>query len=299
VAINLEAGLVLDPFLVSVTGGGKVDASTLVTGCAGFINAAPTVTLIWGGQSDFLDAFFYSDYDPMLIVQTPDGEYLCNNDASVKVLDPTIHIERPAAGPYNIWVGSPAAKQWIPGILVLTARPDVNVGNFSLVGLVKRTVASETSAAPVEGERAVVPIQLSTRGVAIAGLQAGGQPVTQSMVISGVVPASELPIPDQQCTGFIGGAPDYAFDWTGKADALRIFFESSQDTTLLVMLPSGKDLCNDDATTSTNLNPMVDVSNPQEGRYFVFVGRLDTETAVKGVLTVSDSTKVRPKTLTR
>jgi hypothetical protein len=195
VAINLEAGLVLDPFLVSVTGGGKVDASTLVTGCAGFINAAPTVTLIWGGQSDFLDAFFYSDYDPMLIVQTPDGEYLCNNDASVKVLDPTIHIERPAAGPYNIWVGSPAAKQWIPGILVLTARPDVNVGNFSLVGLVKRTVASETSAAPVEGERAVVPIQLSTRGVAIAGLQAGGQPVTQSMVISGVVPASELPRP--------------------------------------------------------------------------------------------------------
>jgi len=46
--------------------------------------------------------FFHSDQDPTLVIQMPDGSYLCNDDAHEGLLDSTITIEKPPAGKYNM-----------------------------------------------------------------------------------------------------------------------------------------------------------------------------------------------------
>jgi len=50
-------------------------------------------------------------------------------------------------------------------------------------------------------------------------------------------------------------------------------------------------------TARANLNPLVDVPDPAEGRYFVYVGRLGLETPAEGVLTVTDSADAMPAVL--
>ena len=86
ITLDLKAGFVLDPFLVSVNGGGEVDASTLDEGCVGFINDAPVMKANWEGKAEFIDIFFYSDTDPTLVVQLPDGSYVCADDANENLL---------------------------------------------------------------------------------------------------------------------------------------------------------------------------------------------------------------------
>ena len=58
-------------------------------------------------------------------------------------MDPSIEIKNPAKGEYDIWVGSFHPNQLLPGVLVLTTQPDVNVGNFSLDNLITRPDAPE------------------------------------------------------------------------------------------------------------------------------------------------------------
>ena len=138
ITLNLEAGYPLDPFLVSVNGGGDVAASTLSEECTGYVNADPTVALNWTGEADFVEAFFYSDHDPVLVIQTPDGEFLCNDDANAQLLDPVVQIDDLTSGRYSIWVGAADEGHLLPGILVLTTRPELNVGTFALGELVRR-----------------------------------------------------------------------------------------------------------------------------------------------------------------
>ena len=38
------------------------------------------VTADYQGEADMMKVFFYSDNDTTLVVQTPDGDYLCNDD---------------------------------------------------------------------------------------------------------------------------------------------------------------------------------------------------------------------------
>lgn len=96
--INPTAGFPLDPFLVSVQGGGPVEASTLSEECTGYVPANPTATVDFKGEADLLRAFFYSDGDPTLVVRTPDGAYLCGDNTNSLILDPTVKISEPVTG---------------------------------------------------------------------------------------------------------------------------------------------------------------------------------------------------------
>ncbi|MEI2693422.1 MAG: copper resistance protein NlpE N-terminal domain-containing protein [Anaerolineae bacterium] len=138
VSIDLEAGFPLDPTFVSVQGGGEIDISLLSSECVGFVNRQPVVTVNWSGDAPFVEAFFVSDSDPTLAILTPDGQLLCNDDANEDLLDPVIEISEPVTGTYQIWVGSYAKGQLIPGVLVLTTDPDVNIGTFNLGALIRR-----------------------------------------------------------------------------------------------------------------------------------------------------------------
>ena len=148
VTLDLAAGFPLDPTFVSVNGGGEVDASLLGQGCTGFINRSPVVTVNWTGDADLLRGFFYSDSDSTLVVLTPDGKLVCNDNANEQLLDPVLDIKNPVPGKYRIWVGSAASRQRIPGILIMTAKSDVNLDTFDLTKLVRRPTIPVTLAKP-------------------------------------------------------------------------------------------------------------------------------------------------------
>ena len=72
------------------------------------------------------------------------------------------------------------------------------------------------------------------------------------------------------CVGNISAAPD--FEVTYRAGSLPLVFRtrSSTDTTLIINGPDGRWYCDDDSGGA--LDPKVVITNPQSGRYDVWVG---------------------------
>jgi hypothetical protein len=298
ITINPEAGFPLDPFIVSLQGGGPEAASTLSSECKGYVPKSPTVTVDYKGTADMLKAFFYSDGDPVLVVQTPDGKYLCNDDTTAMLLDPTIEIEKPAQGRYNVWVGSSIAKDLIPGFLVFTAKGNVSAGTFSLRELVKRPAAAEITPARDRLLNAVKRLAEARAAIKSAEpLKPGGGPLTKEVTASGDLPVPELSTGDALCGGLVTLVPDFAFDWSGEAKALGVMFEGDGDATLVVRTPSGDFACADDTNGFANVNPLVVISNPPEGQYLVWVGRVDPSKPVTGKLTVASTGDLKPAVL--
>ena len=97
-----------------------------------------------GGPGGRARVFFYSDGDPTLMVLTPKGKLLCNDNASPQLLDPFVEIPNPVAGDYKIWVGSANKEDFIPGVLVLTKKADVDLGTFNLGNLIQRPSIPQT-----------------------------------------------------------------------------------------------------------------------------------------------------------
>lgn len=292
-AINPEAGFPLDPFLVSLQGGGPVDASTVAEQCSGWIAEAPAVTVNYQGEADLLRAFFVSDGDTTLVVQTPDGDFLCNDDAYPVLLDPAVEITKPVQGVYNVWVGSAAAQDLVPGFLVFTTHETVTAANLALAELVQRPALppilprARLASARERLAEALENAEAET-------LAAGGDDVAVEVTADGELPVPELLTNDALCGGLVSLTPSYAFDWNGETETLSLFVEADGDTTLLVRTPAGELLCGDDADGADNLNPLVVISEPAEGRYLVWVGRIDPSEPISGTLTITEAADAQP-----
>jgi heat shock protein HslJ len=291
ITIDLQAGFPLDPTFISVNGGGEVDARLLSPACSGYINRQPVVTVKWSGQADMVRAFFYSDGDPTLLVLTPKGELLCNDNANEQLLDPFVEIQNPVAGEYRIWVGSAAKNQLIPGVLVLTARSNVDLGTFELGKLIKRPSIPQTIIKPSAPAALSPQVQaVFDKLVKAAPTLKPGDKVTVDVTAEGEIPLFKIPAAqDKGCAGLVTGAPNYAFKWSGKTDNLHVAFEGDADSTLMVVgLGNKLVLCNDDAQPG-NTNPAIDIPNPADDTYLVYVGRISPEKPVKGTLTVAEA----------
>ena len=296
ITINPEHGFPLDPFLISLQGGGPVAANTLAAECTGYIPAKPTVIVDFKGTVDLLRTFFYSDGDTTLVIQTPAGDYLCGDDMNQLILDPTVEIAEPAAGRYAVWVGSKVASDQIPGFLAFTTRSEVDASRFVLGSLVKRAAAPPFIPVRDRLVNAVTRVEEALAAVKnVAALKAGGEPVTQVFTATGELPAVELQTGDILCSGLVNIVPTYAFDWSGDAKGLTLFAEANSDTTLLVRTPDGSFLCTDD--TDGNLNPALMLPEPVAGRYLVWIGRVNPDTPVSGVLTLTEATDALPTVL--
>lgn len=75
----------------------------------------------------------------------------------------------------------------------------------------------------------------------------------------------------------VANAPDFRVFYTAGSAPLTFWVESIADTTLLINLPDGRWVANDDS--GSNLNPMIRVVNPASGRYDVFVGTFERRSA--------------------
>lgn len=302
ISINPEAGLPLDPFILSLQAGGPIEASTVAKGCTGYITKNPVVTIDYKGKADLLKMFFYSDGDPVLVIQTPEGKFVCNDNTNAALLDPLVMLTKPAAGRYAIWLGSAMARDLIPGFLVITGHGDVNPGGLELSSLVKRPAQvavlperTRLATAAARVKEALAAVKLAEK------LTPGGGPLTAQVTAQGDLPAPELATGDTVCGGLITVAPTYAFDWSGQAKAIGVMFEGDGDTELIVRTPDGQFVCADDAAGNANLNPVALLSGSAvtDGRYLVWVGRANPEQPVTGKLTVAPTADLKPAVLKR
>ena len=77
---------------------------------------------------------------------------------------------------------------------------------------------------------------------------------------------------------YIGKEPDFILEYEAGKYALTIYAESSADTTLLIKLPDGTWVANDDGPGTGN-NPLLRFQKPQSGKYTIWVGTIGAETA--------------------
>ncbi len=75
----------------------------------------------------------------------------------------------------------------------------------------------------------------------------------------------------------VANAPDFRVNYTAGKYALTFYATSSADTTLLINLPNGEWIADDDS--GGNLNPMIRLANPPSGQYDIWVGTVGRDTA--------------------
>jgi hypothetical protein len=285
--LDMQAGFALDPFLVSLNGGGELDASTLDPACVGYINDKPVLTANWEGAVDSLRIFFYSDNDSTLVIQGPDGAYLCADDVDENVLDAEVVAEQPATGIYKVWVGSYEPNQLIPGLLVITARPDLSLSSFDPSALVRREPIAVAVEEASEAELAAREAVTATRRVAPDGVLSADAFITRTVTAEGLVPSFEVSGEDAVCGGMIGEEPDFIVDVPADIEGLRIMFEAEQDTSLLAVHAEAGSFCADDDEQMLNANPVLDIEAPAPGLYGVYVGRFQEDAPITGTLTIT------------
>ena len=262
VTLDLAAGFPLDPTFMSLNGGGEVDASLLSPDCKGFINRNPVATVNWTGAAEMLRAFFYSDSDSTLVVLTPDGKLVCNDNANEQLLDPVLDIKNPVPGKYRIWVGSAANRQRIPGILVLTTKPEVNLDTFELAKLVRRPQIPVNLVKPAPGVAADAVKKDIEAAAKTAPVLKPGASLNADVTAEGDIPLFQFPL-TKTCAGLVAAKPSYVFKVVGQLPQVNVYFDGDADSTLLVV---GNDLktveCNDDAEPGQNINPQVKLDEP-------------------------------------
>lgn len=118
---GLRGGFMPDPFTIGITSGGSLDASTmgLGSGCRGFVTREPDYILDYNSPRAFLRIYFVGNGDTTLVINDAAGRWHCNDD-SYGGLNPTVDINRPAGGQYDIWVGSYRAGEHVTGTLHVT-----------------------------------------------------------------------------------------------------------------------------------------------------------------------------------
>ena len=242
--VTLSTGFTPDPKTVTGTSGGAVNAQNLNQACAGWVSTQPDHNFV--AQTAFTNLRILvngGSGDTTLVVQKPDGSYVCNDDA--EGVHPIVTGSF-TPGTYKIWVGSYEQGQNTAYTLGFTELGSVNVA--SLAG---------GAAGGPEGESNFENVALTT------GFTPDPHKVTGTS--GGAVEASGL---NPSCAGYVDSTPDHLFQAQSAFSNLRVLAHSDQDITLVIQKPDGSYMCNDDAEGT---DPIVTGSFPA-GTYKVFIG---------------------------
>jgi len=252
---TLTAGFLPDPHTVSVVPGGPFSTSSVNNSCAGQVAAAPDFDLYYTAGSGPLYVAANSSADTTLLINTPSGEWVCDDDSGPG-LNPLVTFDAPEDGLYDIWVGRFGEAS---GEAMLTISEVDNSGAANI----------NPSASPTYGST-----ELSGGFVP--------DPHTVSIVPGGPYAAADV---NASCTGMVAGSPDFDLYFTPGSAPLYISAGSSGDTTLLINTPSGDWICDDDS--GEGLNPGVTFNTPEAGLYDIWVGSFNGTTA-EATLSISE-----------
>jgi hypothetical protein len=103
---SLSGGFNPDPTNIRVSSGGNIDAAKLGNGCTGFIASAPDVRINYDPGSLPLIISVSSNADTSLVINLPNGQWLCDDDSGNGALNPSITLRNVQAGQYDVWVGT-------------------------------------------------------------------------------------------------------------------------------------------------------------------------------------------------
>jgi hypothetical protein len=85
---------------------------------------------------------------------------------------------------------------------------------------------------------------------------------------------------------WVAKAPDFRLNYTAGNFALTIYAESKSDTTLLINLPDGTWIADDDS--GGNLNPLIKLEKPKSGQYDIWVGSFKENELPKAKLMITE-----------
>ena len=103
--ITLESGFTPDPRVISLRAGGDISAQRAGSGCTGYITNAPDVRLHYEAGSLPLIISVDAGSDTTLVVNGPDGSFYCDDDSG-EGTNPSVRLNSPESGRYEIWVGT-------------------------------------------------------------------------------------------------------------------------------------------------------------------------------------------------
>ncbi len=257
--VNLRQGFMPDPHIMNGMMGGTIQASQFSSSCRGTVNPQPSHVV--RSQTGFRNIRFVvaGQGDSTLMVMLPNGQVLCDDDGG-EGLNPLIQTASPP-GDIRIWVGVYSqSNQGRPYTIGITEYPHITANNLTAPG---PGPGPGPGPVPVSG---IAPNAPPRYGV--VNLRSGFLPDPHVVPgqAGGPIAAQNV---DGSCRGHISAQPNHVLMSQTGFRQLRIAVNAgSLDTTLVVMLPNGQVVCNDD---SEGYNPLVAVSAPP-GPVRVWVG---------------------------
>lgn len=268
--LNLSGGFTPDPASVQVQAGGADSAGHLGPGCAGYINnAAPDVRLNFQAGQRPLYLYVESQADTTLAVNLPNGQWVCNDDS--QGLNPGLTLQPAMSGQYDIWIGTYEQTGAQPATLYvseLSGQQQPGGGSAGSGVAPGGSPGGSPGGAP-GGTPGGAPDVMANPLFGTLNLSGGftPDPATVQVQAGGSNSADGL---GPNCTGYINNtAPDVRLNFQAGQLPLYIYVQSQADTTLVVNLPNGQWLCNDDAQ---GLNPGLTVQPAMSGQYDIWVG---------------------------
>jgi hypothetical protein len=243
-SVTLKAGFLPDPWNKQLTAGGNV--RTNLGGVNAYVAKAPDVKLFYTAGNFPLTIKANSAKDTTLLVNLPNGTWVANDDAN-KTLNPQLTFAKPLSGRYDIYVGT-FGSQLAPATLSITER----VGGTKPVPPPPVANAPDINLPPTYGT---------------INLKAGflPDPATKVVTAGGGIKTNLGGV-----NAYVAKAPDVKLFYTKGNFALTFHVKSEKDTTLLINLPNGTWVANDDGAGFPN--PQIKLAQPLSGRYDIYVG---------------------------
>ena len=279
-SISLTSGFNPDPYAVTVTAGGTIQASTTATGCVGTIARAPDFELTYTAGSYPLTFHTLSSSDTTLVINGPDGRWYCDDD-SYGNSNAEMRFPSPASGVYDVWVGSYSGTM-VQATLQIT---ELTGGTAVAATPAPAPVTPAPAPAPAPAAPTLMPDSSLTATYGEIVLHSGFTPDPRRIPLraGGNIPAANV---DSTCSGSIARAPDYQVTYTAGRQPLIIRTESTIDTTLVVNDPDGVWHCNDDTNGS---NAEVNLDKPSPGIYDIWVGTFNGGTGAATLILTEKS----------
>jgi serine protease Do/protease YdgD len=108
-------------------------------------------------------------------------------------------------------------------------------------------------------------------------------PYVVNVTAGGNIPAERIGGPG--CVGSIADPPDVRLNYRAGGFPLFLSATSNSDVTLVINLPNGRWICNDDFKGT---DPGVVLNNPQSGQYDIWVGHYNRGAGVPTQLRISE-----------